>query len=669
MGNGANLFAYNAFLKKELKERLQKRDSHVFDDSADILFTRDNSVDFTHSKKSNSVFSEVRVLKNADLIITPHEICYRHGTGIILSRIFGEKTNIFSIRSTSFYPEHQLGEIQMVISHEEKSRSAIFRKVLEAIGQHEIKRILCVPFYPDDLHTAIAAKEISGAPLCLFLMDDQNIYHHSISDELMREAIEKSSLRLVISPEFREAYEHKYGVKFWLLPPVAPSFMVREKTISRSSEEDANTGVLVGNIWNESTFQALRETVKNTGEKIDWYGNAGNPFIKFDQQELKDEGIHFKGYLSEEELIPLLSNYSYSIIPGGSLSATDSSRWLPLSLPTRLITLMATSHIPFIVLGDENIAPARFVKRMGIGFNCPYNSAAFKEVVSKICADEMQVHFRNNAARISKNFSDQKIAEWIWSSTEKGSPIDDRFEKIMPRSEDCSTPWINSKPPSSIYWEYQPVYSTLERLTNLGFKPDFVLDVGCSSGIWSSVAYPFFKEARFILIDPLLAPYREENPYFVKNFPSFEWMEMALADYQGEITFYVHKDFYGSSIFKDRYQHEYIEKIVPVSTLNLIAKEKNLSGNGFLKIDAQSAEHLILKGASDLLPQIDCILLELSLYSEKSESKNFLEMLRLLDDLGYEYLDDAGSWRSPKNGRLNEKDVLFARKGFFKVTP
>ena len=55
-----------------------------------------------------------------------------------------------------------------------------------------VSRVLCVPYTADDLVSALALKEMFNAPLCTYLMDDNNIGSQGISDELMREALEKS---------------------------------------------------------------------------------------------------------------------------------------------------------------------------------------------------------------------------------------------------------------------------------------------------------------------------------------------------------------------------------------------------------------------------------------------------------------------------------------------
>src|SRR6516225_5888978 len=164
----------------------------------------------THRRRAESVLISRPISRNAirdtDAIVTTNEVSDRHGTGVILRRIFGESRNVLSIRSTSLYPDHDLGQQQLCFGHEGLNRSESFARVLAALNGSTVRRVLCVPFLPDELMTAIALKELFNAPLCMFLMDDNNVHARGIGDDLMREALEKASLRLAISPELRDAY-------------------------------------------------------------------------------------------------------------------------------------------------------------------------------------------------------------------------------------------------------------------------------------------------------------------------------------------------------------------------------------------------------------------------------------------------------------------------------
>jgi hypothetical protein len=104
---------------------------------------------------------------------------------------------------------------------------------------------------------------------------------------------------------------------------------------------------------------------------------------------------------------------------------------------------------------------------------------------------------------------------------------------------------------------------------------------------------------------------------------------------------------------------------VPVLTLDEVAREKNLTGQGLLKLDVQFAEHLVLGGAKKLLPQVDALLVELSLVRYASQPLLFPEMYELIRKLGFRYYEDAGGWRCPVDGTALQKDVLFVRENLF----
>ena len=82
-------------------------------------------------------------------------------------------------------------------------------------------------------------------------------------------------------------------------------------------------------------------------------------------------------------------------------------------------------------------------------------------------------------------------------------------------------------------------------------------------------------------------------------------------------------------------------------------------------MDVQFTEHLVLAGASQLLKQIDALLLELSLFRYAPEAVLFPEMCELVRRLGFHYYEDTGGWRSPLDGTTLQKDVLFVRDRWF----
>ena len=383
-----------------------------------------------------------QLLLDADLIITTNEVNPRHGTGALVKRIFADSSNIFSIRSFNHYNgEHDFGDVSLQFSHEKaSSRLEIFQSVLNLIQGNTFKRILCIPYYPDEILTAIVIKELFNIPLATYIMDDQNICVNNIPDQLMREFLGKCSLRLATHPELRDAYEKKYGLKFWLLPAVVPNHLL-ELTVQQPNSQlcQTQTGALIGSIWSKKWFNLLRETVVGAQKKIDWYGNSKYPWLKESSEELAKQGINPQGILPEAQLVKKLRNYPYVIVPTGTLDARDDQKELSqLSLPGRIIFTLATSNTPIIILGSPETSAAQFVQHFGIGLVCDYNSASFRQAVAKIIQPSVQEKMRQRAASIAEKFSDHNISQWIWQSLEKGEPCDLLFEKLMSYFTLCS---------------------------------------------------------------------------------------------------------------------------------------------------------------------------------------------------------------------------------------
>ena len=166
----------------------------------------------------------------SDFVIVPCEVNERHGTGILLKRIFSDSEGIISLRSHNVHGGQQdFGEYDVCLSHDGRSYSQILVDIYQQFKDKRPKRILSVPYFLDDFLSSIALKELFDVPMCTYIMDDQNIYDHSIPDDVMKLFLEKSDLRLGIGTELCEAYENKYGLKFWTVPPV-----VEEKFIQKA---------------------------------------------------------------------------------------------------------------------------------------------------------------------------------------------------------------------------------------------------------------------------------------------------------------------------------------------------------------------------------------------------------------------------------------------------
>ncbi|MGV3774711.1 MAG: hypothetical protein ACO1QB_17560 [Verrucomicrobiales bacterium] len=374
-------------------------------------------------------------LSEADVIITPNEVSEKHGTGVILLRFYPAAPNILSIRSHNHYGEQKFGAGQLVVRYAGLARWECYQRMLHALNGSTIRRILCIPYYSDDLISAIVLSDMFQAPICTYLMDDNNIGSKGIPDHLLREVLERSRLRLAISPDLRDAYEKKFGSEFHVMPPLVNSSLLSTIPQQPSGPNfESGTGILLGNVWSQKWLQRLRETVRNTGIKLHWYGNTKASWLTFTEADLAADGITGYGFLPEDELIAKLKTYPYAIIPSGSLDEFDDRPEIArLSQPSRMPYLMAVANIPMIVLGSPETAAAKFVRRFGVGVSSPYTPDELRNAVRHVCEPAQQLIYRQSAAQKAGVFSLDNAGQWIWDSLRKGAPLDDKFDRLMPR--------------------------------------------------------------------------------------------------------------------------------------------------------------------------------------------------------------------------------------------
>jgi hypothetical protein len=370
-----------------------------------------------------------------DVVVTFNEVNARHGTGVLLQRIFGEVPDIVSLRGWNTHGgDHAFGSASRCLPRTGLSRREIFGIVLRWLGPAVPRRVLCIPYKPDDVLIALAVKEVFDVPLATWIMDDQNVAGTDIPDSLMEELLTKSNLRLAIAPEMRAVYQDKYRLKFWMFPPVVSGDLVRSAPPD-PLPTDRDTGILVGNVWGQGWLDLLRRAVRDSGITIDWYCNSGVAprWLRFDRDGLARDGIVIHDSLPEPAMAEVLRQHTFTVVPSGTLNDFDDRRDLSwFSLPTRIPFIVAATNTPIVVLGSPQTAAARFVTRFGVGVVAEYHPVRFREAVSQITSPGQQEVMRQNACAIASTFRADGAAEWIWSALRTGEPADLRFERLFP---------------------------------------------------------------------------------------------------------------------------------------------------------------------------------------------------------------------------------------------
>jgi FkbM family methyltransferase len=163
------------------------------------------------------------------------------------------------------------------------------------------------------------------------------------------------------------------------------------------------------------------------------------------------------------------------------------------------------------------------------------------------------------------------------------------------------------------------IRQVFQRLSNLGYHPQVIFDIGASNSGWSCYIKKVLPLAEFYLFEPLIdycSEYREFIEKTLVMYPSFHLHKIALGEKSGDTTINVFADSVVSSTALDMTSTgiKTIPVPVPMFTLDEAITSLNLPIPQVIKIDTQGSELSILKGAQKTLASVDILVLECWLY-------------------------------------------------------
>lgn len=604
-----------------------------------------------------------------DLVIAPNEISMAHGTGVLLTRILDDAGPFVTVRSFNHWGGAQtvnpLADILLPpLGDAQPKRTVIADFLTEALRQFEVRRILSVPYFHEDVLATLAAKAATGAPLTTYIMDDHTIFHPAIPHKDMAELLHVSDARFAISPEMRTAYQNTFRQKFLVQPPVVADKLVRLRPSKPyKAANDTIEAVMIGNIWHQNWLAKLWGALRGTPIKVTWFAsNEEHHWLTVPEEAINSGQFVIQSGVGTSDIISAVEQAALAIVPSGTLDETGHQFAIAkLSLPSRMPFLVAATGTPILVLGDENSGAARFVKRFGVGAVSGYDSAQVGKVAADLASRPRQEELRGRAFEVAQTFRASGTYGQLGKAAEEGGNLPDSdFEKLFAIEPGDFGYYIPEGVGPEVIPDQVDMVRAFRRLKALGFQPDAVLDIGASSGIWSYTLSSVYPDARYVLVDPLFSRYPNKN---LRD--AFEVIECAIAEKPGKLKLQVSNDLYNSSLVAVGSVATTVEEFeVEIKTVDGVIAEKKVEGRIVLKLDVQFAEHLALEGAvKALAEQIDVVMLELTLERLAPQAKVFREMLELMSGYGFEYFDEVGEWRNPATGRLEQKDVLFIRRG------
>ena len=197
-----------------------------------------------------------------------------------------------------------------------------------------------------------------------------------------------------------------------------------------------------------------------------------------------------------------------------------------------------------------------------------------------------------------------------------------------------------------------------------------VIDVGAYIGAFAFAMRMILPQVQIYCFDPLEENVAKINKNLGK-WGSVKTFQSALGDRKGNVQFNLNDFRASSSILEMDTQHRqafpettHTTKVdVPMARLDDFLPEMKVQAPAFLKIDVQGFELNVLKGATNLLPIVDYLMIEVTYQTLYKNQPLYGDIYQYLHTRGFEFAGNIDSLVSPKNGAILQSDALFIRKG------
>ncbi len=208
----------------------------------------------------------------------------------------------------------------------------------------------------------------------------------------------------------------------------------------------------------------------------------------------------------------------------------------------------------------------------------------------------------------------------------------------------------------------EAVRSFLETLKGRGFAPGHILDVGANVGLWSRAAAAVFPAAKISMFEPQQA-LRATLDQVARELPDASAYLVAAGAEPARRLLAVRED-HPSSTFCDvgdygkpaGYQDT---EIIPLDSL---LGTPDFPRPDLVKIDVEGFELEVFKGAREVICGAEILIIECSFFQWYPMTPRFVDIVTVLDGLGFDVYDFCWFLRRPLDNALGIADVCFARR-------
>jgi len=211
-------------------------------------------------------------------------------------------------------------------------------------------------------------------------------------------------------------------------------------------------------------------------------------------------------------------------------------------------------------------------------------------------------------------------------------------------------------------YEIPNIEQSLIHLKQLGFNPATIFDIGAYKGEFAILSKKIWKDANIVCFEPLSDKVKILNELSQK-IPGIKVIEGVVGEENKEIEFNEAET--ASSCLSEQNEQGFPVSKKQMKTLKNYIDINNLKTPNLLKIDTQGYEFQVLKGALDIIEDIEIIIAELNFIDIHKEVFLAAEVIQLLNIHHFVIYDISEIHRRPIDKAIWQTDFIFVKKDSF----